>query len=296
MHIESFEVFRTAVEYGSVTKASQVLHMTQSTASRHLQSLEDEYGGLLFERSAAGLRLTALGEALYPFSCDILACAAQAKQELLRIRQEGGGMAVGATLSIGETVLPKILGVVRRQYPQAEIRMRISNTSDVLEDLARHRIDVALIEGMVDSTVDFQVTPWRDDELILLASPQHEFAGRPFITLSEMLSQPLLIREEGSGTRQVTQHALEEHDLLSHVTITMELGSNQAIKSAIAAGLGLAFLSRLTVAEECRQGQLVHIPVQGFQIHRKLSIVERPERYPKYLVKSLLQVLFSTEV
>src|SRR5579875_1440849 len=185
VHLESYEVFRAIVEYGSVTKAAQHLHMTQSTASRHLQALEDECGGLLFDRNVSGLTLTALGDALYPYSCDLLDCHTRAKEELLRLRQEGGGISVGATFSIGETVLPKILGQVREQYPQAEIRMRISNTSDILEDLYRHRIDIALIEGLVPPTADVQVTPWKDDELILVCGPNHPFAARTSIQLAD---------------------------------------------------------------------------------------------------------------
>ncbi|QSO46346.1 LysR family transcriptional regulator [Alicyclobacillus mengziensis] len=291
MHVESHRVFRAAVEYGSITRAAQTLHMTQSTASRHLQTLEDEYGGLLFERSATGITLTPFGRALYPYTCDLLSCHEKAKEELARLRREGGGLSVGATLSIGEYLLPQVLGEVRRTYPQAEIRMRISNTSDVLEDLIRHRIDIALVEGVVEPAMDLRVDTWRDDELVLVCAPDHPFAVAGSIDLEQLVGHPVLFREEGSGTRQVTEAALEGAGIRSSLTIAMELGSTEAIKSAAEAGLGVAFLSRLTVARDCKSGRLVEVPIHGFRISRHLYIVERPERFEKVLVKSLLGIL-----
>lgn len=291
MQIDSHKVFRAAVEYGSITKAAQMLHMTQSTASRHLQTLEDEYGGLLFERSATGITLTPFGRALYPYTCDLLNCHERAKDELARLRGEGGGISVGATLTIGEYLVPQMLGEIRRTYPHAEIRMRISNTSDVLEDLVRHRIDIALVEGVVEPALDLRVNVWRDDELVLVCAPDHPFARVKSIDIGQLVGQSMLFREEGSGTRQVTEAALEKVGIRSALTIAMELGSTEAIKSATEAGLGIAFLSRLTVARDCQCRRLVEVPVDGFRISRHLYIVERPERFEKVLVKSLLDIL-----
>ncbi|QQE77219.1 LysR family transcriptional regulator [Alicyclobacillus sp. SO9] len=296
MHLESHRVFRTAIEYGSITKAAQLLHMTQSTASRHLQALEDEYGGLLLERSATGLSLTTLGRTLYPYVCDMLNCHDNAKDALSRLRSEGGGISVGATLTIGEYLLPEILGGVLRMHPQAEIRMRIANTADVLDDLVRHRIDVALIEGLVDSVNDLKVDPWREDELVLLCGREHVFAQRESIQLEDLVGQPILLREEGSGTRQVTEAALEEAGILSSLTIAMELGSTEAIKSAVEQGLGIAFLSKLASTRDFQAGRLKEVSIQDFRISRFLYVVERQERYEKYLVKDLLTLLYQRQV
>lgn len=293
MNLVSHEVFRAVVEHGSLTRATHVLHMAQSTASRHIQALEDEYGCLLFERSAVGLKLTAFGRALYPYTCELLSCHAQAREELDRLREQGGGLIVGATLSIGETVLPRILGELRRGYPQADVRMRVSNTSQVMNDLNRHRIDIALVEGRVEQAADLRVTVWREDELVLVCSPEHPFACANHVSPQELIGQPLLFREDGSGTRQITEAALDEAGLLSAVTVVMELGSNQAIKAAISAGLGLAFLSRLAVRHECQAGQLVEIPIPDLRIVRDFYIVERPDRYAKLLVKPFVDLLMA---
>ncbi|WDL97596.1 LysR family transcriptional regulator [Alicyclobacillus sp. ALC3] len=291
MHLESHEVFCAVVEHGSLNKTAQVLHMTQSTASRHLQAMEDEYGGLLFERSASGLTLTPLGQALYPYSRDLLSCHVRAKEELLRLRSEGGGLCVGATLSIGEYLLPVLLGDLRERYPSADIRMRIANTTEIVSQLAHHSIDVGLVEGIVTPTADLVVTAWKEDDLVLVCPPSHRFAQKGEISLADVLEEPLLCREEGSGTRQVTEQALEQENMLSQATFCMELGSTQAIKSAIVAGLGVAFLSRLTVHEDCQRGVLVEVPIAGFQIRRHLHIVQRAERYSRYMVDAFLRLL-----
>ncbi len=290
MHLESYEVFRTVVQERSVTKAAQLLHMTQSTASRHLQALEQEYGALLFERSASGLSLTSLGRSLYPYALDLLNCHEHAKEEMQRLRNEGGGLSVGATFTIGEYLLPHILGEFRNHYAGAEVRMRVSNTSQVVDDLRRHRIDVGLIEGLTEAS-DLAVTEWRVDELVLVCYPQHPFAACDEVDLEEMVGQSLLMREEGSGTRQVTEHALEQAGMLARLSVFMELGSTQAIKSAVAAGFGIAFLSMLTVAEEIADGRLVHVPIRGLHIMRELSIVQRPARHVSFLVEALLREL-----
>lgn len=292
MHLESYEVFCAAVEHGSITKAAQRCHMTQSTASRHLQVLEDEYGGLLLERGPSGLALTSLGAALYPYALDLLSCHQRAKSELLQLRREGGGICVGATFSVGEYVLPNILGQFRKLHPQVEIKMRIANTSQIVEDLIHHRVDLGIVEGMVN-TDDFVVTPWITDELILVCPVGHPFANQATVTLQDLTTEPLLWREEGSGTRDVAERALDNAGILSLLPMTMQLGSTQAIKSAILAGLGLAFLSRLTVEQDCKSGELVEVPIEGFSIVRTLQIVERVERYPKYMVEQLIHDLKS---
>ena len=291
MNLVSHEVFRAVVEQGSLAKATHVLHMAQSTASRHIQALEDEYGGLLFERSALGLTLTAFGRALYPYTCELLGCHRQAKDELDRLRQQGGGLIVGATLSIGETVLPGILGELRRQYPQSDIRMRVSNTSLITADLVGRRVDIALVEGRVEQAADLRVTVWREDELVLVCAPDHPFARAGEIRPGDLIGQPLLSREDGSGTRQATEEALDDAGLLPVLTFAMELGSNQAIKSAIMAGLGVAFLSRLTIDAERQAGRLIVVPLRDMRIVRHFCIVERSDRYAKFLVRPFVDLL-----
>ena len=294
MHLESYEVFRAAVECGSINKAAQQLHMTQSTASRHLQLLEDEYGGLLLERGRVRVSLTPMGAALYPYVVDLLSCHYRAKSELSKLRTEGGGICVGATFSVGEYLLPNILGDFQKSHPHVEIKMRVSNTSQVMDDLMRHRIDVGIVEGIVN-TDDIAVTPWLEDELVLVCPPGHPFTRQPFIQLEDLGNEFLLWREEGSGTRDVTERALEQAGVLSSLPRAMELGSTQAIKSAIQAGLGIAFLSRLTVRQECTNETLVVVPIRDFTIRRTLQIVERQERYSKYMVEQFLTALRNVE-
>lgn len=291
MHLESHEVFRAAVEYGSVTKASQSLHMTQSTASRHLQALEDEYGGLLFDRSAAGVTLTAMGKTLYPYTCDLLACHIQAKEELQRMSKATRRLGVGATLTIGEYVLPQIIGAFRHAHPEVGVRMRIGNTRDILSDLIRHKIDAAIVEGMIDGDNDISVTPWMEDEIVLVCSSEHPFALRDKIELEELKGQSLLMREPGSGTRQMTELALERAGILPALTFSLELGSTQAIKSAIECQLGCAFLSRLTIRCELESGRLCAIPVKNLHITRSLSVLERSDKYPRRMVNEFLRII-----
>ncbi len=295
MHLESHEVFRAVVDCGSITKAAAQLHMTQSTASRHLQALEFEYGGKLVDRSTSGLTPTPLGLALYSYSCDLLNCHARAKEELMRLRNKMGSLCVGASLSIGEYMLPEILGAFRSRHSGAEIRMRVSNTEQIVRDLLNHRVDVALVEGVVENHVELVAYSWQKDELVLVCPPEHRFADRQHIRVTDLTSAELLMREEGSGTRQVTQLALEDAGV-GPLPPAMELGSTQAIKSGIEAGLGIAFLSRWTVLRELENGQLCEVAVDGLRIERELQIIARAERYPKMMVEEFVSMLRQSAV
>lgn len=290
MHLESHEVFRSVVDCGSITKAAAQLHMTQSTASRHLQALEFEYGGRLLDRSTAGLSPTPLGLMLYPYSCDLLNCHARAKEELMRLRNQMGSLCIGASLSIGEYMLPEILGAFRTRHTGAEIRMRVSNTEQIVRDLLNHRVDVGLVEGVVENHVDVLAYTWQKDELVLVCPPDHPFARTGHVSVEELTTAPLLMREEGSGTRQVTERALEDAGV-GPLPLAMELGSTQAIKSGMEAGLGVAFLSRWTVIRELENGRLCEIAVDGLRIERELQIIARAERYPKMMVEDFVSML-----
>lgn len=294
MHLESYEVFCAAVDYGSLHKAAQGLHMTQSTASRHIQALENEYGGELFARSATGLTLTPLGEALFPYAVELLNCHQQSKEKLNRLRREGSGLAVGATLTVGEYVLPQMLGQLRKNYPEAQIRMRVCNTQQVLDDLIHHRIDIGIVEAEVPQELEkreIHSMAWREDHLVLVCSPNHPLTCRDEVSITDLSGESLLWREEGSGTRRVAEEALEKAEIFASLSVAMELGSTQAIKSAIIANLGIAFLSELTVMEERREGVLAVVPITNFSIVRTLFIVQRVERYAKFMVERLLEGL-----
>jgi DNA-binding transcriptional LysR family regulator len=291
LQLESYEVFCALVEQGSATQAARVLHMTQSTASRHLQALEDEFGGLLFERDPRGLTLTQLGRGLYPYAREMLACHLRAREELSRLQGPVGTVVVGATLTIAETLLPPCLGELHARFPQAAIRMRVSNTADIVQDLLHRRIDVALIEGEADTAADLVVTVWHVDELLLVCCPSDELAGRAALTLDDVVGHPLLVREQGSGTRQAFELALEQVGYAGRMSVAMELGSNQALKAAVEAGLGAAVLSRLSVVHECRENRLVAREIVDCPIRRNFYIALRRERYTRPLVDAFLEIV-----
>lgn len=290
MHIESYEVFRAIEEQESITKAAQTLHMTQSTASRHLQALEQEYGALLFERSATGIALTEFGRALYPYVLELLRCQEEAKEKLTQMRRQGGTIIVGATYTIGEYILPQVLGAFRRDGHASSIRMRVHNTREVVQDLLHRRIDVGLVEGSV-LMADIETRNWKNDELILVCPPEHALTKQERVTAADIVKHHLICREEGSGTRQMTMQALADAGVLDQTLIWMELGSTQAVKSTVEAGFGIAFLSHLAVAHELSLGSLVRVDVEDISIVRTLTIILRKEPHTNPAVRALLQKL-----
>lgn len=290
VQLDSLEVFCAVVETGSITKAAQALHMTQSTASRHLHALEDYYGTILTNRTATGAIVTDAGRVLYRYAREMLDCHRRAQEDIVHLGEDVGSITVGATFSIGEYVLPRLLGYFRELHPTVQLKMKIGNSATMIEDLRLRHIDLALVEGPVE---DGQMTAedWRADELILVANPNHRFAEQLQMRAGDLIGEAVIVREEGSGTREVAAKALRKSGIHQEIDFVMELGSTQAVKAAVAAGLGVAFLSRMTVQDECRSGTLVEVPIEDLKIPRMLKIVRRKERYSTRLAEEMLRFL-----
>jgi LysR family transcriptional regulator, transcriptional activator of the cysJI operon len=158
----------------------------------------------------------------------------------------------------------------------------------VLEDLANDVIDMALVEGIVESS-DFIVEEYADDELILVCSPEHTWEKQ--IPIEELLNERMILRESGSGTRLIVENMLRENGILDKIDSYMELGSTQAIKSAVEAGLGVSILPRLTVERELQLNLLHKIDIDGVAIMRKLWLVKKRQRFNKTGVSSFIEFI-----
>ena len=192
------------------------------------------------------------------------------------VRAAGRGrLAIGASTTIGTYLLPGVLAEFWRRHPRVELLVQIENTEQVHRRLAGHELDLGLTEGPVEEgELDDEV--FHQDELVMIAAPGHRLAGRPRVPLSAVREEPFILREPGSGTRAVEERALARLKL--PVRVVMALGSTEAIKRVVAAGVGLALVSRLAVAAERSAGTLAVLPVAGLRIARPLHLVRRRGR------------------
>ncbi|AKX94695.1 HTH-type transcriptional regulator CysL [Moorella thermoacetica] len=287
--------FKAVAEQKSFSRAARVLHLTQPAISLHIQSLEEYFGTRLLDRNNRQVTLTEAGRVLYNYALELSRLYDEVKKALADISGKvKGNLVVGATLTIGEYFLPSIAGEFKRQYPDVEITLRIANTQEIICRTLDGELDLALIEGQAKHPNLIQEDLFQD-ELVLIIHPEHRWAGRREITPEELREEPLILREEGSGTRQITEAGLRKAGLeLSTLKVVMELGSTQAIKEAVEAGLGVAIISRLAIKKEIRYNLLREVRLQGIDFRRTFHIAYNRHKFRSAAAEAFLAFLLST--
>ena len=268
MNRNHLALFRAVAEHGNITAAANALHISQPAVSSQLASFERALKAKLLDRLPRGVRLTPVGRVLFEYAERIGQLEQEAQQAVadhLGLRQ--GRLAVGASTSIGSYFLPERMGRMARRFPGLQLSLKISNTESIQRDLADGTLDVGLTEGFASRDA-FEISVFREDELKLIAPADHEVVARERVKLADLQAFPLLAREPGSGTRAVLERELARHGM--DFKPTMSLGSSEALKRAVAAGLGLAWISELTLDLELSAGPLRTVELADLTIRRPL--------------------------
>ena len=292
LNLNHLRIFQAVLDHGSITGAALALRISQPAVSRQLAEFEDALGTHLFDRLPRGVRPTAAGEALGERARRIFAEERAAEHELgelLGLRR--GRLAVGASTTIGSYVVPQVLGDFVRLHPDIAIDLQIGNTRAIQNDLLEGRLDVGLTEGFADAEgLDTDV--FLHDEMVLVAGPGGAggpLAGVESVAAARLETVPFIVREPGSGTREVIEAALAERGVA--VRPSMVLGSTEAIKNAVALGLGVAIVSRLTIALECETGRLREVTVSDLRIRRALHCMTLRGKRPSPATTEFLALL-----
>ncbi|PGT85199.1 MULTISPECIES: LysR family transcriptional regulator [Bacillaceae] len=291
MNIENLKMFCLVVDEGSISQAARLSFVSQPAVTRQIRQLENFYGTLLFDRTEGKLIVTETGKMLYPFAKAIINDFDRSKEVILQATGEyNSNLRVGASLTIGEFLLPSLLGRFKKHAPEIKVTLTIRNTPSVLEDLTNDVIDIALVEGIVEDK-HLIVEKFANDELILVCSPDHPWKDRSEIQIEELANEKMIWRESISGTRLIAENALKEYGILEKINSYMEIGSTQAIKSAVESGLGISILSKLTVARELEQGYLQEIKIKDVHIERSLWLVKKPQRFHREGVSQFVEFI-----
>ncbi len=297
MNLHHLRLFAAVVDQGGFTSAARVLRLSQPAISKSLNELERQLHVSLLERGGRGVNLTEAGRALYGRARELFGVERMAERELRELHGlKRGTLRVAASTTIATYMLPPVLGRFHVRHPSVHIRATSANTRSVLRLLLEARTDVALVEGPIShEAVD--VIPWREDELVVIAHPDQRIAKQSNIRVEDLMRETILVREPGSGTREVAERALALHG--ARPTRTMRLGGTEAIKQGVAAGLGVAIVSRAAAADQITLGRLVVVPVQGLQIRRaltQLKLRQRPESMAARELRLLLDDEFGASV
>lgn len=264
----------------SYTRAAASLYLSQPAVSGHIRTLERHYRARLFQVRSRRVYLTAEGEALLEYAERIFGLLREAEHAVAETRDlQRGQLTVAASTTIGIYLLPPVLQRYRTAYPGVRLVLLVGTSAETLARVVARDAPVGLVEAPVaHAAVDAQ--PFAQDELVLIVPPGHPWAGSSEVTSAELNGQPLLRREAGSGTRAIIDGALQRAGIA--VTAAMELGSTEAIKQAVMAGLGAAWVSRATVAREVRSGTLAIVRTPGLDLTRSLfRLTLRGARLPR---------------
>ncbi len=271
---DKLRVFLAVVRCGSLTGAARELYLSQPAVSKQIRRLEAQHNATLFRRHERGVELTEAGRLLAGHAERIAAIEATASAELAALSgEQAGSLKLGATLTLGEYVLPPIIGRFKQSHPLVDIWLEVENTARVLDDVISGRYDCGLIEGPARHHLA-RFERLADDYLVVVASGHHPLARATTLELAEVLAEPWIMREPGSGTRRVFEAALRAAGAEpTELTLLMQLGSTQAIKALVAANLGLSVLSVRTVEEELANGRLAALPLPALDLHRTFRFV-----------------------
>ena len=274
MHItlRQIEVFTEVLKSGSTTQASQQLALSQSAVSAALADLEGQLGVQLFDRVGKRLVLNEHGRLLYPRAVGLLEQAADIEQ---LFREDNGAIRLYASSTIGNYLLPGMLAVWRRDYPQLPLELSVGNSQDVINAVADFRVDLGLIEGPCHLN-DIVSEPWLEDELVVFAAPEAPLLQQP-VTLESLAAAPWILREHGSGTREIVDYLLLSH--LPQFQLALELGNSEAIKHAVRHGMGISCLSRRVIAEQLETDSLVEVPIPLPKLSRTLYRIHHRQKH-----------------
>lgn len=282
------QVFHTVARLLSFTKAAESLHMTQPAVTFQVRQLEEYFNTRLFDRTHNRISLTEAGERVYGYADRIFALYAEMENSVRDLTGEVSGvLLLGASTTIAEYMLPALLGDFKAKYPEVSIRLQVANTDGIVTMVENNTIDLGVVEAPVGNK-NLVVENCRMDRMVLIVPPNHPLAKKKSVPITELLNYPYICREEGSGTREVMLEAMNlagAHP--QDMNIVMELGSPEAVKGAVEAGMGLSILSRATIDKELRLGSLVAVELET-PVERPFSFVHQKQKFRLRAMEKLL--------
>lgn len=264
--------------------------MTQPAVTFQVRQLEEYFNTRLFDRTHNRISLTEAGRRVYQYADRIFELYADMENAVREMTGEiRGALTIGASTTIAEYMLPSLLGNFGAQYPEVTIHLRVSNSEGIVSMVENNSIDLGVVESPVGNK-NLVVEVCRMDHLIAIVPPGHDLAERTSVTFDELMKFPFICREEGSGTREVINEYMHDHlsDQSAELNVSMELGSPEAVKGAVEAGMGVSVVSRATVQKELKLGTLHAIDLEP-KMERPFSFVHQKQKFRLRAMEELLE-------
>lgn len=283
------QVFHTVARLLSFTKAAESLHMTQPAVTFQVRQLEEYFNTRLFDRTHNRISLTQAGERVYEYAIQIFEIYAEMENFVRTMTGEiSGALTIGASTTIAEYMLPALLGGFKAKYPEVNIHLKVSNTEGIVSMVESNVIDLGVVEAPV-ANKNLVVEVCQSDRLVVIVPPGHPEAGRESLSFRDLMKYPFICREEGSGTREViSEYLAKVSDGDGELNVSMELGSPEAVKGAVEAGMGISVVSRATIQKELKLETLVAINLDPV-LERPFSFVHQKQKFRARAMEELLQ-------
>lgn len=282
--LRQLEVFVAIARSENVSRAAEAMNLSQSATSAALAELEHQFAQQLFDRHGKRLRLNEQGRLLLPRAVEFLD-RGQEIEALLRGERGLGSLRIGATLTIGNYLLPLIVAGFLQRHPESRVALQVHNTASIVDMVLRYEIDLGLIEGQV-ADPEVEVAEWVEDELSVFCAPDHPFAREGRATLAQLAGEDWILREQGSGTRYTLEQALRRH--ARSFAPRLELEHTEAIKRAVESGLGIGCISRLALRDAFRRGSLVRVETPELDLRRMFRFVWHRGKYHSAAIRTFL--------
>jgi DNA-binding transcriptional LysR family regulator len=274
--LKQLEVFIAVAQAGNVTRAAESLSITQSATSMALADFESQLGRKLFDRIGKRLQLNDSGRLLLPKALDAVARVADIEHMAANDAAMIGPLRIGASLTIGNYMMPGLIGSFMKHHAGAQLTLDVANTKHVIAALEQFHIDLGFIEGFCHEP-NIEVLPWCSDELVIFAAPTHPLAQKRKLDEEDLATAGWILREPGSGTREVFDNAVLGK--IHRINLLLEFGHTEAIKQAVASGIGIGCASRRTLEEAFRTGSVVPLQTPFLNLKRDLYVLIHRQKF-----------------
>lgn len=280
LNLEALKVFLAVAEFGSFSEAGRQLHLSQPAVSQSVQGLERQLGTRLFIRHGRTAQLTENGQVLVSMARELITSAQRVEQSMLSLQGEiAGEMYIGCSTASGKYLLPGLIARFRREYPFVRINVLVSGRDSILAKLLGGEVALGVSSKAIEHN-DLEYREFFKDDVILIAPASHHWSQYRKIYPDDLLDEPIILREEVSGTREVLMEGLRRHDITADMLdVAMVLGNAEAIEMAVEEDLGIAFISRLAAARGIALGRVVEVEVEGLKLARNIFMA-RSRRQP----------------
>ena len=292
MDLHQIEIFCTLVKLRSFSRAAEALLLTQPTVSGHMKNLEAELGVRLLDRLGKRVVPTEAGDILYRHGVRLLEERDRARQEIEKLTGRiSGVLSIGGSTIPGAYHLPPLIGAFRKKHPSISVRMSIDDTAKITDAVLSGELSIGVVGARL-SDPRLEVHPFQTDELVVAVPGRHRWAKRRTIAPAELKGEPFILREQGSGTRSIMEDRLEKAGLsTADLDVTAVVGSSDAVRQAVKAGLGVSILSSRAVKEDVAAGRLAALRIRGVRMERHFFVVLLKGRTRSPLSKAFLDLI-----